>query len=539
MKNSKLHGLRLKFILWFSLLAVAMITVLCSFYYYTIRDNIFELYGDRVERAVELAAGKIDGDTALKYLAQGYIGEEFQNADEGLKEIKKVFGLKYLYLVKPQAENIQYIYAAYNEGDDIYSKVTVGQEDAYIGDNRMMLDIVTSGVRTNRLESSYDEKYGYLASAYAPIFDAKGKAILVMAADFEIQPVLDKIKYNVIRVGIGVFFVVIVLIFLYAIFLDKRVVFPLKELTQHSKTIVAKCRQGTLTDYQENFGALKHRDDEIYELARSFYQMTIDLQTYISNLEKVTNEKQKIEAELNVAKSIQLMLLPKIFPPFKVTDDFSIYASIEPAKSVGGDYYDFYMIDEDHICFTIADVSGKGVPAALFMVIAKTIMKNQAMSNYEPDHVLYETNNQLCADNEEGMFVTAFFAVYEISTGRLTYANAGHNPPLLYRYGGRFEYLPMKKGVVLAVMDGMEYYKNEIFLGSGDILFSYTDGVTEAMNQDGELYSEERLFNVLNQMMDKSSSLEKIQKQVRSSVAEHVQEAEQSDDITMLIFGKY
>lgn len=537
-KEKYYRGLRRKFIIWFTLLVIVMITVLSSFYYFSIRENVFELYSKKAQYAVQLSAKEIDGDKAMQYLSQGYIDTDFDETDEKVRNLKKLFGLKYLYLLQANEDNIKYIYAAYNQGDDAYSKVSVGQEDDYVDGNSKMMKVISSGEATQSLDITFDEKYGYLASAYAPVFNADGKVVAIMAADCEMQEILDKVKRDVMWAGSVIAIIIIGLIALYAWFLDKQVVLPIKRLTQRANRVVAKCEAGTLGD-DDGFHPLEvKRKDEISELEASFYTMTTDLQNYIKNLKQVTNEKQKIETELNVAKSIQAMLLPKIFPPFQKTDNFAIYATVEAAKSVGGDYYDFYMVDDDHICFTIADVSGKGVPAALFMVIAKTIMKNQAMQSYEPAEVLYQANEQLSADNDEGMFVTAFFAVFEISTGRLTYANAGHNPPLIYRKDGSFEYLKMRKSVVLAAMDGMKFTQDELILNDGDMLFTYTDGVTEALNEGEELYSEARLEATLNDIVDKSIPLPELLQFVRQSIARHVQDAEQSDDITMLAFRK-
>ncbi len=537
-KGRYYHGLRKKFIAWFTLLIIIMITVLCGFYYFSIRENVFELYSKKTQYAVQLSAKEIDGDKAMQYLSQGYIDEDFTNSDEKIRHLKKMFGLKYLYLVQANEEKVKYIYEAYNPGDNEDDRVYLGEEDDYGGGKSKIMQVLSSGEATQSLDIRVDEKYGYLASAYAPVFNADGKIVAIMVADCEMQEILDKVKRDVLWVGSVIAIIIIGLVALYAWFIDKQIVLPIKRLTQSASLVVERCEAGTLGDDTGFNPLLVKRNDEISELETSFYTMTTDLQIYIKNLEDVTTEKQKIETELNVAKSIQDMLLPKIFPPFQKTDNFAIYATVEPAKSVGGDYYDFYMVDEDHICFTIADVSGKGVPAALFMVIAKTIMKNQAMQSYQPAEVLYQANEQLSADNDEGMFVTAFFAVFEISTGRLTYANAGHNPPLLYRKDGSFEYLKMRKSVVLAAMDGMKFTQDELILNDGDMLFTYTDGVTEALNEQEELYSEAKLAATLNAIVDKSMPLPKILQVVRQSIASHVQDAEQSDDITMLAFRK-
>ncbi len=528
-------GLRQQVVLGFAILALLLITGICLFFYYSIRESAFAVYREKVQSAVQIAAAEIDGDQAAGYLRLGRLGPEFEQTDRKLKQIKQLFGLKYLYLFQADAQQIYYIYETVNSGDDMASVASLGQKEAY-SDNQSrdkILAVLASGRPGEQLDVTRDG-YGYLVSAYAPVLNSQGQAVAVMGADYDMDAILAGIIREIVSAGAAVAAITAVFLTGYGWYIDRRMVRPLRQLTQAAGRIVSLCEQGQQPELTGAAWQVSGRRDEIGELEQSFYQMTLELHQHIRSLEAVTAAKQKIEAELNVAKNIQDMLLPKIFPPFKAADTFAIYASLESAKEVGGDYYDFYLTDEDHICITIADVSGKGVPSALFMVVAKTIMKNQAMLCASPAEVLYRTNELLSENNEEGMFVTAFFAVLQISTGKLTYANAGHNPPLLYRQGGDFEFLPVPKSLVLAAMEGVTYSEYETVLGNGDILFTYTDGVSEAANVREELYSAQRLRETLNAVSDKQLPLRELLAIVRRSVAEHAQGAEQSDDITML-----
>ena len=240
----------------------------------------------------------------------------------------------------------------------------------------------------------------------------------------------------------------------------------------------------------------------------------------------------KTEAELNVASKIQKDMLPCIFPAFPERKEFDIHAIMDPAKEVGGDFYDFFLIDDDHLAIVIADVSGKGVPAALFMVISKTLIKNYAQIGLSLSDVFTMANNQLCENNEEGLFVTAWMGVLEISTGKFSYVNAGHNPPLLKRNNGDFEYLKCKPGFVLAGIEDFKYKQDEMHLDKGDTVFLYTDGVTEANNNKNDLYSEERLLNKLND--NKNEPISNIISKIRQDVDLFAGEIPQFDDITML-----
>lgn len=273
--------------------------------------------------------------------------------------------------------------------------------------------------------------------------------------------------------------------------------------------------------------------DEIGLLADSFNDMTGKLKSYVENLAAVTAEKERIGAELSVATEIQASMLPCIFPAFPERPEIDIFATMEPAKEVGGDFYDFFLIDEYRLGIVMADVSGKGVPAALFMVIAKTLIKNHAQAGEDPSEVFTKVNQQLCENNAGGLFVTAWMGIYNMKSGTFTYVNAGHNPPLIRRSDGAFEYLRGRAGFVLAGMEGMQYKEAEMQLYQGDMVYLYTDGVTEATDTENQLYGEERLLEVLNSKRDEE--LTAILRGIRTDIDRFVKGAPQFDDITMLV----
>ena len=246
--------------------------------------------------------------------------------------------------------------------------------------------------------------------------------------------------------------------------------------------------------------------------------------------------RQRIETELNVATQIQADMLPSIFPAFPGRPEFDIYAGMTPAKEVGGDFYAFFLVDDDHLAIDIADVSGKGVPAALFMVIAKTLLKNAVQMGLSPREALEKVNNQLCENNQAEMFVTVWLGVYEISTGRLTAANAGHEYPAIRRAGGKFELFKDRHGFVLAGMENTRYQEYELELGVGDTLFVYTDGVAEATDGADTLYGTDRMLEALNQ--NGLPGPEELLRQLKADIDRFVGQAPQFDDITMLSFQR-
>lgn len=268
-------------------------------------------------------------------------------------------------------------------------------------------------------------------------------------------------------------------------------------------------------------------DYKEFESLSNHINSTVDtLKHYIADAEA------RIDKELEFAKQIQHSALPSVFPPYPERKDFELYASMDTAKEVGGDFYDFYLLDRYNLIFIIADVSGKGIPAAMFMMTAKTLIKGLAESGRDVDEVFNIANEKLCESNEAGMFVTAWMGKLDLSTGKLTFVNAGHNPPIICRKNGKAEYLKTKPNLVLAGMDITRYRKNELMLEPGDAIYLYTDGVTEANNINEELYGEERLKKCLEAAADKNT--EEICREVKSGVDKFSDGAPQADDITML-----
>lgn len=262
--------------------------------------------------------------------------------------------------------------------------------------------------------------------------------------------------------------------------------------------------------------------------------LTLSRRTHglLKQQEEDNREKERIGAELHVATQIQTSLLPCVFPAFPEYEEFDIYASTNPAKEVGGDFYDFFLVDKDHLALVMADVSGKGVPAALFMMITKTLLKNVVQSGLSPKAALESVNNQLLENNEAGMFVTVWLGIYEISTGKLTAANAGHEYPAIKRADGLFELFRDKHGFVMGGMENVKYQEYELALHAGDVLFLYTDGVAEATDGNNQLYGTDRMLKALNRKPDASSK--ELLLALGADMERFVGEAMQFDDITMM-----
>lgn len=256
------------------------------------------------------------------------------------------------------------------------------------------------------------------------------------------------------------------------------------------------------------------------------------METLYANLTNVISEQQRLKAELDVASKIQESSLPKKFS----NEGIEICATMHPAKEVGGDFYDIFNIDEKHICVLVADVSGKGISAALFMLMAKTVIKNYAKLNIPVNEVFERANNELCENNEANMFVTAFMGILNTEQGEFKYVNAGHNLPIILSGENKPEFIQAKPGFVLAGMENIKYKECEIKLGKNDAIFMYTDGVTEAQNVNDELFSDERLLKLFNERNYKKMPVKDVLTDIQNEINQYSFGIEQSDDITMLMF---
>ena len=310
-----------------------------------------------------------------------------------------------------------------------------------------------------------------------------------------------------------------------ALILAGRMVRPLEAMTNRINAL----RDGdTAFEMEKTY----RTGDEIEILAESFATLSKRTRTYIEQITRITAEKERIGTELALATRIQADMLPNIFPAFPDRREFDIYATMNPAKEVGGDFYDFFLIDETHLGIVIADVSGKGVPAALFMMIAKILVQNYAASGRSPAQVLEAVNRQICANNREEMFVTVWLGVLDIKTGEIVAANAGHEFPAVRQTGERFELIKQRHGFVIGGLEGVKYREYSLTLKPGSRLFVYTDGVPEATNAQNELFGTERMLDALN--ADPAATPVEILVNVQKAVDDFVQDAEQFDDLTML-----
>lgn len=343
---------------------------------------------------------------------------------------------------------------------------------------------------------------------------------------------LTELRGNIaVRTRVGTQLAIILQVILALICLTMILVFLVRPIKKMQRSIRAYSETKDSAAACADLEQIRLRN-ELGQLSEDVADLTKEIDTYTNHIMEITSEKERIETELDLARQIQASMLPSSFPPYPDRNEFLIYASMDPAKEVGGDFYDFQLIDDDHLCMVIADVSGKGIPAALFMMASKIILSNYAKAGKSPAQILMDANDDISNNNKLEMFVTVWLGILEISTGKLTAANAGHEYPVWKRPDGGFELIKDKHGFVIGGMEGMKYTEYEMQLEQGSKLFVYTDGVPEATNAENELFGTDRMISALNE--GASEEPEQILRHVRSAVDEFVQDAEQFDDLTML-----
>ena len=374
-------------------------------------------------------------------------------------------------------------------------------------------------------------EYGWLCSASAPIRDEGGNVIGVALVDISMNKIMSDRRDFLVSLILITAVSALIMAALVLFLVNKFLIKPINVLSDAAGAFVSERQEAKSGRSQIALLSIQ-TGDEIEQLSESVKKMETDLNTYIEELTAITSEKERIGAELDIATHIQSSMLPCIFPAFPERQEFDIYAQMTPAKEVGGDFYDFFMVDERHIAIVMADVSGKGVPAALFMVIAKTLIKDHTLPDWDLGDVFTTVNRILCESNSEGLFVTAFEGVLDLATGEFTFVNAGHEIPYLYKKESGFQPYKLKPGFVLAGMEGMKYSSGTITLDTGDKIFQYTDGVTEAVNPQNELFGAQRLCSVLNQSSQKTPC--EMIRDVKAGIDAFVGSADQFDDITML-----
>ncbi len=500
--------------------------------YNSFTEALLSQYSEGAFLTAETAARMLDADRMDEYAQSGGTGAEYTETLDRLDRLCNSSGATFIYVIRPDRSDYAHITFLFSTIDHSksYTKYDFGYvrdttNDEYREKYRAIYELEADRELVIRDRGYIETDPHITAMTGLKGSDGQVKAILCVQRQMDVlvsarQRYLNKIILTLI-------ILVVLVIAGQSFFLHRVLLRPIRKISDEA-TRFAKENATPAKKLREDI----RNQDEIGELAASIDEMEEQIQSYIGSLTQITAEKEKIKTELTLASRIQASILPHIFPPFPDRKEFDLYASMDPAKEVGGDFYDFFLTDDDHLGIVMADVSGKGVPAALFMMISKVILQSCAMLGKSPGEILTKTNEALCSNNQVGMFVTAWVGILEISTGKLTAANAGHEYPALMRAGRGFELFKDKHGFVVGGMEGIQYSEYELRLNPGDKLFLYTDGVAEATDAEKQLFGTDRMISALNEVRD--GSPEQILQGVRRGVDRFVKDAEQFDDLTML-----
>lgn len=372
--------------------------------------------------------------------------------------------------------------------------------------------------------------YGWLCTSMKSIIDPEtGNVVACAGVDIDMTEIM-RVRYLFLRQSLLFVAILLVIAILSSVAVLRRTAIrPLQQLANATAKFAEK--EDKRITKEDVLHLDLHSNDEISDLYREIQSMENRI---VDNMEHITiaaAEKERVSTELRTASQIQSSMLPSVFPAFPDRGDFDLYASMTPAKEVGGDFYDFLLIDEDHLAVLIADVSDKGVPAALFMMSTKILLNYRAQQGGSPGEILSSVNEQICKNNSE-MFVTVWLGILDLNTGVMTCSNAGHEYPFIRGKDGAFRKLKDKHGIVLGAMESARYKDYELQMMPGDAVFVYTDGIPEANNADGEFYGLERMESALNSIADRDP--EGVLQGIREDVSSFTGEARQFDDLTML-----
>ncbi len=390
-----------------------------------------------------------------------------------------------------------------------------------------------------QLHITHEDEYGWVGTDYAAMYDSNGKKIGYAVMDLDLNDFLGRIFRFLWVLLPTAAALVLLLAFLSSGLLRRHIISHLIDMAAAAREYTARDKVDQPDDAPYVFEALQIRtSDELEELWRSMSEMETDFRDTMIRLRQITAEQERMGAELSIATKIQEGTLPKEFPPFPDRTEFDIYASMHPAKEVGGDLYDFFLVDEDHLALVIADVSGKGISAALFMVIAKTMIRSQVRKeDQDPAEAFNNMNLKLMEINKARLFITAWLGILTISTGELKYVNAGHEYPAIRRAGGSFALEKDVHSIPLAASKKAKFRSGTFTLDPGDTIYVYTDGVTEANDENEELFGTERMLDALNR--DPDAEPRTIDQHMQEAIAAFAKEAPRFDDTTMLCMKYY
>lgn len=523
----------------FVLVLSVTLGVLGVFTYY---ENVRKRYEQYVETIIKIAGSHIDITDMEQCMENGNKSGNYMRTQVQLDNIKSHSDVEYLYVIQPlhvgESDNARYVWnAVTGEENEIYGEISSLGDLSGQGFSSEMAERfmeVMEGEDEVAYYANNTAEFGYMLTGMYPLRNSMGQSIALVCVDISMNQIYQDINQYILFVLCGTLLVGAIFLLVLLRLVNKSVVFPVIRMSQSTEDFVQQSNRET------DPSGLVFRDpkiftgDEIQLLGENLKEMTSKLVVYMGNLQEAAADRERISAELNVATDIKSSMLPNVFPAFPERTEFDIYAKLWSANEVTGDFYDFFLIDQNHLAVVIGDINGVGIPAALLIVITQTLIKNYAKLKFDPQKVLTEANNQLSESNE-GMTATAFLGILDLANGIFTYVNAGHVAPLLKHAGGAFEPLPARDCFVLGSMAGVPYRQQSVQLAQGDMLFLYTKGLIEAENKEQVQYSYEHMHMRLNQILGETYELSDMLGVMSRDVEEFLDGEPTKQDMTMLL----
>ncbi len=530
MKKSTRHSLSRRVTLIQLALMITMVAILAVSSYMVFRRTYLRFYNQKGQDIVRIVAAQTDWEQLEHFAETGEPDSYSESLTEFYNSVKMNFtGVGYLYLFVPGETSFTYLIEAQTPEDDPEWVAHWGDIFEYTSyEYEKLLPDVRAGKPSTEI-MFMETALGAGIETWAPVFDASGNVRAMVEADYELTDLEKEIDAFVLRIVLFILLCTLVFLTVMFLYMRRSIVQPIVRLNAS----VDSYEHGDFDLQLEKF----RTDDELRNLAVSFTDMTRRIDAYTEEVARATEEQGRISAEYNVAKQIQTDILPSEFPAFPERRDFDIYASLYSSREICGDYYDFFLIDEDHLAMVLGDVSGKGVPAAMFMVIVKTLIKNRALQGFSPAEVLQNVSEQLVEGNNAGMYATVWLAVLELSTGKGMAANAGAEHPVLRRAGKRFELQEYRHSPPVGAMEGVRFRDHGFQLEPGDTLFVYTDGVKEPRNKREETFGTAGILEALNREPEATPSV--LLQTMKTTIDSFTGEAIQADDMTMLSLKYY
>lgn len=485
-------------------------------------------YGVLAERGASLVADYLmDGD--VEAVLQNGPDVGYQADMRRIQSICNNFDLKYLYVYLPNIEKneVTMVYIATSDAslrESVENKRGLG---AVVPRELVAQELAVYTGESDSAVIVTNNEFGNVVTWYDALKNADGKIIGLIGADVEAQLIQEDIASHTLWTTLIVLVGLTVVLCVLLLLLSKSVLRPVRTLSKYMESFKA---HGELGESEQRLLNLSSKD-EIGGMTESFQKMVHDIDTYAASIAYMTAAREREMAELDVAQRIQLGMLPQS-DRYADRREIALGAYMMPAKEIGGDLYDFFFIDETHFCTLVGDVSGKGITAALFMSMTRTLLKDYLLTTGKPEEALRQANARLCAENPEGMFVTVFVGILDTASGEYVYANAGHNYPVFGQ--NPKEFLKTKSGIPLGVIETAKYSESTVYLQEEDEILLYTDGVTEAQTQAGELFGDDRLLKICSEMQEELDEQKKIEV-IHNAINTFAGEAEQFDDITMLL----